>query len=62
MVKSLPASAGDTDLNPGPGRFHMLSPCVTTPEPVLCNMRSPHTQLEKATHSNKDPVQPEIDK
>ena len=46
MIKSLPANAGDTDLNPGPGRFHILS--VTTTEPMLCNMRSSHTQLKKA--------------
>ena len=24
VVKNLPYSAGDTDSNPGPGRFHML--------------------------------------
>ena len=40
VVKNPPASAGDMDSSPGPGRSHMLrdmqlSPCATTTEPVL---------------------------
>ena len=34
VVKNPPSNARDTDLIPGPGRFHMLSPCATTTEPA----------------------------
>ena len=56
MVRSLPANAGDTGLNPGPGRSHLqlsLSGTATepvSPEPVLRNKRS--HRKEKLEHCN----------
>ena len=45
MDKNLPASAGDTGLIPGPGRFY--KPQILKPlflEFVLCNKRNHHNE------------------
>ena len=70
VVKNLPANAGDTGLIPGPedptcceatkSVQHSYWDCVLEPENhnYLANL----LQLEKAKHSNQDPVQPKINK
>ena len=64
---NLPANAEDAGLIAGPGRVHFLrgsSSCVsqtTEPECALQREASHHSQ-RKPLHSNKDPVQPKLNK
>mgnify|MGYP006996464672 CR=1 FL=1 len=55
VVKNPPSNARDTDLIPGPGRFHMLSPCATTTEPAHSRAHAP--QQEKPELHSQDPAQ-----
>ena len=44
MVKNPPVSAGDMGSIPGPGRFHMISPFVTTTEAQVPRARVPQQE------------------
>ena len=70
VVKNPPANAGDTDLSPGAGRFHMpqsdLSPCTTT-GPVCHNYWRPRTYSpcsarREATATKSRPCSPKLEK
>ena len=64
VAKSPPANAGDMDLIPGPGRFHMpqghqaQGPQLLKPEhlePMLCTKRS-HSNEKPARHNREKPL------
>ena len=61
MDTNPPASSGDKDSIPGPGRFHMpveqINPWATTIEPVCCNALEPVLQ----SHRNEEPMWPQLE-
>ena len=56
MDKNPPTNAGDTGSVPGPGRFHMWSPCTATTELVFRGnvlQQEKPLQLEATCHSEE---------